>query len=105
MFQYAAARTLADRIGCSLVMAGHTLGSRLGIIGHLLKLDQRREDKLLPQKGLQRNGLLQAAFACGPKFWQGRVTELAIPHLRRMWLRRTFSPRRSSAGDRSFEDF
>ena len=106
MFQYAAARTLADRLGCSLVMAGHTLGPRLGIIGHFLGLDQRREDSKLLQKGMQRNGLLQAAFGCGPTFWQGRVTELAMPHLRRWWLRRTFLPRKFQIDDgSSYEEY
>lgn len=106
MFQYAAARTLAERLGCSLLMAGHTLGARLGVVGHLLGLDRRQEDKRLLQKGLQRNGLLQAAFGCGPGFCRGRVAELAMPYLRRAWLRRTFSPRRFGFGDgSSYEEF
>src|SRR5712691_506301 len=106
MFQYAVARTLADRLGCSLVMAGHTLGPRLGVVGHMLGLDRRQEDKKVLQKGLQRNGLLQAAFGRGPRFWQGRVAELAIPHLRRLWLRHTFSPRWFRFDDgSSYEEF
>src|SRR5262249_27462301 len=77
-----------------------------GLIGHCLGLDQRQEDKKLPQKGMQRNGLLQAAFQCGPTFWQGRLTELAMPQLRRMWFRRTFSPRTFTLGDgNSHEEF
>jgi len=105
MFQYAAAQTLADRLGCSLVLAGHTLGRRLGVIGHVLGLDRRQEDKKILQKGMQRNGLLQAAFGCGPGFCGGRAAELAIPQLRRLWLRQTFVPHSFEVGDSSHEEF
>jgi hypothetical protein len=36
MFQYAAARTLADQLSCALIIAGHTHGRRFGFVGHLL---------------------------------------------------------------------
>jgi hypothetical protein len=99
MFQYATARTLADRLGCSLIIAGYTLGPRLGIIGHLLGMDRRQDEKKVPQRGMQQHGVLRAAFGLGPTVIQGRAMELAMPHLQRWGLRWRFSPRRVALGN------
>src|SRR5262245_49006196 len=114
MFQYAAARSLADRLGCPLVLASLTRSPRYGVAGHLLGLD-------VPGiKGRQHNGLLRAAFGLRPSFLGarvvellahppalsvtvnaeaaagGRVVELLAPLLRRAIFRREFAPRRFS---------
>lgn len=101
MFQYAAARTLADRLNCTLVAAAHTVGRRFGLIGHLLGLDDRGTNA-----GMRQNGLLNAAFGCGPTFIVGRAVELALPALRQTLFPKTYAPRRISIeGGRSYEDF
>ena len=63
MFQYAAARMLAERLDCPLLIAGSTLEWRFGIVGHLLGTDHAEQDSTL-----QYNGLLHHAFGCGPSF-------------------------------------
>ncbi len=105
MFQYAAARTLADKLGCGLLIAGQTVAPRLGVIGHWLGLDARGPNPALPQLGLQRNGILNSAFGCGPSVLQGRLVELAMPMLRRAFFRQTFSPARIAAGESDYEHF
>jgi Glycosyl transferase family 11 len=101
MFQYAAARTLAEQIGCALLLAGNTLGRRYGIAGHWLRLDEAPA-----LRGIQQNGVLRAAFVRGPRFWQGRAVELALPWLKGTLFSRTFSPRRRAvAASQSFEEF
>lgn len=101
MFQYATARTLADRLNCALVTAAHTVGRRFGLVGHLLGLDERGANA-----GMRQNGILHAAFGCGPSFLAGRAVELALPALRQSLWARTFAPRRRAiAGGRSYEDF
>ena len=100
MFQYAAARTLAEGLRCALVVAGHTLGRRFGLAGHWLGLDARQ-----PYEGKQQNGLLHAAYGCGPGFGQARLVEIALPFLRRGCFRQSFSPSRSAVGGGTFEEF
>ena len=101
MFQYAAARTLAERNGCALLLAGNTLGRRFGIAGHWLTLDEAPG-----LKGMQQNGVLRAAFECGPNFYLGRAVELTLPWLNGMLFPRTFSPRRRALHDgQTFEQF
>src|SRR5690349_15970868 len=101
MFQYATARTLAERIGCTLLLAGNTLGRRFSIIGHWMGLDEAQS-----LKGMQQNGVLNSAFGCGPNFWQGRMVELGLPWLRGVLFPKTFSPRRRIVHDgQSFEEF
>jgi hypothetical protein len=101
MFQYATARTLAERLGCALLLAGNTLGRRFGLAGHWLGLDEAP-----PLRGRQQNGVLRAAFARGPNFCQGRILELALPWLNEMFFPRTFSPRRGAVRDgQTFEEF
>lgn len=121
MFQYAAARTLADRLGCPLVLASLTRSSRYGVVGHLLGLD------MPGTRGRQHNGLLRAAFGLRPSFlggrvvellahpptlWVtepaagGRVVELLAPLLRRAIFPREFAPRRFSPdGVHAYEEF
>ncbi len=105
MFQYVAARAMAARLGCRLVFAGYSSGRRYGAIGHLLGLDRVGSDKKILEWGLQQNGLLYAAFGCGPTVWQERVIELSLPHLQRTLFPRSFSPRRFSIGDSTYEEF
>ena len=89
MFQYAAARTLAERKGSRLFLAGNTLGRRFGILGHWFGLDTAGACM-----GRQQNGLLSEAFAHGPNLFVGRLNELNIRWLRKFALKNTFSPKR-----------
>jgi hypothetical protein len=101
MFQYAAARTLAERIGCATLFAGNTLDWRFGLIGHYIGLDQAGR-----LKGAQHNGVLHAAFGHGPHFFMGRAIELASPALRRLFFPRAFSPSHMVVSEGSrFEQF
>jgi hypothetical protein len=88
MFQYAAARALAERLRCRLLIAGCTTGRRSGVLGHWL-LDERAL-----YSGRQTNGLLNWAFGCGPTFLVGRLVEVIMPRLRGSAHWRTFSPQR-----------
>ena len=106
MFQYATARTLAEQLGTPLIISGHTITRRSGIVGHLLWLDKQRVNNEMLQLSMQQNGLLQSAFGCGPTVLQGRIIELAMALVRKVLLRRSFSPRKLLVGDGvSFEDF
>lgn len=101
MFQYAAARTLAERVGCRLVIAGHTLGRPFGLVGHWLRVDERRS-----YNGKQQNGLLHRAFGLRPTFVEGRLLEFARPCLRYSIFPRVYSPRRFSPdGEHTYEEF
>lgn len=101
MFQYATARTLAERVGCGLVLAGNTLGRRFGLVGHWLALDEAPG-----LKGMQQNGVLRAAFERGPDFYLGRAVELAFPCFKWLLFPRAFSPRMTSVCDSmAFEEF
>jgi len=88
MFQYVVGRAAAERIGCSVLFAARTPGRRFGLIGHWLGLDVSQ-----PPKAIQQNGLLRAAFARGPTFWQGRIVERTLPCLKKALFPQTFSPR------------
>ena len=100
MFQYAAARTLAERLRHTLVLASYTISRRFGLAGHWLGLDERP-----PYTGKQQNGILCAAFGCGPNFLFGRALELGLP-FERVLFREAFSPRRLSTDQgHSYEVF
>lgn len=95
MFQYAAARTLAERLGCLLVTSDYGLGAGLVAAAHRLGLRRRP-----PAGGVQPSGLLRAALECAPQYQQGRVLEIAAPAEARLAFRRRFSPRTFSLGKR-----
>lgn len=105
MFQYAVARTLADRLGCPVLTAGYTIERRLGLVGHWLGWDAYGTDPAVAQYGLQRNGVLHATFGCGSTFARGRLAELAMPFLRRSLFRRSFTLRRFAVGKDEYEVF
>jgi hypothetical protein len=97
MFQYAAARTLSERLGHSLILASNTLGRPFGVVAHWLGVDGRP-----PYAGKQQNGILHKAFGCGPTFLLARAFELACPAL----FHHTFSPRWLTTGEGySYEAF
>jgi hypothetical protein len=100
MFQYAAARTLADQLSCALIIAGHTHGRRFGFVGHLLGAASQE-----PYCNIQQNSLLRMAFGRGPPFAQGRVVELLMPCLRQFVFHQDFSPRRFDVGTERWEEF
>jgi Glycosyl transferase family 11 len=101
MFQYAAARTLAERLGHALVLAGHTVGRPFGVAGHWLGVDKRP-----PYTGMQQNGILHAAFGRGPSFVYGRALELGLLSFQHVLFHQTFSPRRlTTAEGHSYEVF
>src|SRR5947208_1728535 len=89
MFQYAAARTLAERLRQPLVLASYTHGRPFGLAAHWLGMDERT-----PYAGKQQNGILHAAFGRGPNFLLGRALELALPCVQRVLFNQTFSPQR-----------
>lgn len=86
MFQYAAARTLAERLGCAVLFAGHTIDWRFGLIGHAIGTDEAGR-----LKGVQHHGVLRAAFGHGPHFHTGRAVELAAPVLKRFFSAHVFT--------------
>ncbi len=89
LFQYAASRSLAERLGSPLIIAGYTLSRRFGLLGRLLGLREAR-----PGSGGQQNGVLREAFGLGPTFLAGRLLELAMPYLCKSVFRRTFTPKK-----------
>ena len=100
MFQYAAARTLAESLGCGLLVAGNTPTRRFGVLSRGLGFDRRP-----PHEGMRQNGQLHEAFGCGPSFVRGRLHELAVPLVRRRWFPNLFRPRMIAFGSEEFEDF
>lgn len=100
MFQYATARTLAERLGCGLYVAGNTPTARFGVLGRLAGLDRRP-----PYIDMRQNGELHAAFGCGPSFVGSRLNELALPIVRPREFPRVFRPRTFEVGSDSFEEF
>lgn len=88
MFQYAAARLLAERLGCRLLVAGHTPGKEPGLIKHWIRRRKPAEEEW------SELGILRRAFGEGPGIVFGRIGEVAMPRLRRHLFPRTFSPRR-----------
>lgn len=92
MFEYAAARTLAETLDCPLVVAGHTTGRRYGVVGHFTREVPGLKSYLAKSTLYQWNGILRSAFECGPSVVRGRVTELAMPLLRRSLIPKTFRP-------------
>ena len=97
MFQYAVARTLADKLGCALAFAGNTRGPRFGLIGHWIGLDKHLSER-------QQNGVLRTAFQRGPNFWEGRAVELALPLLKSLLFPRSFTPRKVEVIDGVFAE-
>jgi hypothetical protein len=100
MFQYATARTLAESLGCPLLIAGKTPTRRYGLLSHTAGLDRHP-----PHREMRQNGRLHEAFGCGPSFLRGRLIELALPWLRRRYCPRDFSPRVAKIEGQDFEDF
>ncbi len=105
MFEYAAARTLADKLGCALVVAGHTTGRRYGVLGHFLRDVPAMKTYLARSEEFQWNGILHGAFHCGPSVIAGRLAELAIPSLRRSVMPKSFRPLEISVGKQRQETY
>lgn len=105
MFEYAAARTLAERLDCPLLVAGHTTGRRYGVIGHFLQEVPTLKSYLGKSNAYQWNGILHSAFGCGPTVVSGRLVELTIPVLRRSMMRRTFRPSQFVVGREHHERY
>jgi hypothetical protein len=100
MFQYATARTLAERLGCRLLLAAHTPTRRYGLLSYLVGLHRRgRHGEML------QNGRLHEAFGCGPSFLRGRLTELSLPLLRRRYFPRHFRPSVANVDGQEYEEF
>jgi hypothetical protein len=100
MFQYAAARTLAETLGCRLLLAAHTPTRRHGLLPHFLGLDRRGR-----HAEKRENGLLHQSFDCGPSFWRGRLIELSLPWWRRKYCPHAFTPKISRIDGQDFEEF
>jgi glycosyl transferase family 11 len=99
MFQYAAARTLSESLGCRLLLAANTPTRRHGLLSHVLHLDRRG------RHGERRqNGLLHEAFECGPSFARGRLIELSLPWWRRNYCPNAFRPKAISIDGEDFEE-
>jgi hypothetical protein len=100
MFQYATARTLAESLGCRLLLAANTPTRRHGLLSHALGFNRRG------RHGERReNGLLREAFKFGPSFLAGRLTELSLPWWRRNFCPNTFRPKATNIDGQDFEEF
>jgi Glycosyl transferase family 11 len=99
MFQYAAARTLAEKLGCLLLVAGNTPTRRFGLLAHMLRLDCGSYAEM------RQNGKIHEAFGCGPSFVQGRLCEIALPWLHNRKFSSVFTPKMTAVESESFEEF
>ena len=87
MFQYAAARLLADRLNCWLLIAGRKLGREPGLLKHWFRT--RRP----PEVEWSELGILRRAFGVGPGVVRARLTQRHMGTLREWLFPRTFSPK------------
>src|SRR5262245_57337913 len=99
MFQYAVARTLAERLDCRLVIAGKRRHWEPNILELLINRTTGRATDW------HELGILRQAVGLGPGVALGRTLQLLRRPLRSTCFRRTFSPRRFEVGGLRWETF